>query len=390
MTTVNPDPNETEECVRERYSAASKEREAALCCPVVYDTKLLEVVPQEVIDRDYGCGDPSPYVKPGDTVVDLGSGGGKLCFIISQLVGKEGKVIGVDCNQDMLDLARKSQPVVAERIGFDNIDFRCGQIQDLALDLDLFAQQAKEIDAATPGGAVELVTLQNQLRSQMTMIPDNSVDCVVSNCVLNLVNPSDRDQLFREINRVLRPGGLAAISDIVSDEDIPESMQKDAELWSGCISGAWREDLFAQRFLDAGFYGMTIDKRQAEPWQVIGGIEFRSVTLLAFKNHSEPCYDRMQAVIYKGPFSQVDDDEGHTYFRGQRMAICDRTFRMLQESPYRDQFEFLKPANEIPMSEAQLMSDCSNWNIREPGETKGSTFQLPTVDGDCCGGNSCC
>lgn len=383
MTTANPDPLETEDCVRERYSAASKEREAALCCPVTYDTNLLKVVPQEVIDRDYGCGDPSPYVKPGDTVVDLGSGGGKLCFIISQLVGAKGKVIGVDCNQDMLQLARQSRPVVAEKVGFDNIEFRCGQIQDLALDLDLFAEQAKTIDATSPGGVIELVNLQNQLRAQSSMIPDNSVDCVVSNCVLNLVNPSDRDQLFSEIHRVLRPGGLAAISDIVSDEDVPESMQRDGELWSGCISGAWREDLFAQRFLDAGFYGMTIDKRQAEPWQVVDGIEFRSVTLLAYKNHDEPCYDRKQAVIYKGPFSEVKDDEGHTYYRGQRMAICDRTFRWLQESPFREQFEFLQPATEVPLADAPLMSDCSQWKTRDPKETKGSSFQLPTASGEC-------
>ena len=92
----------TDDCVRERYSAASHEQEAALCCPVVYDQKYLEIIPKEIIERDYGCGDPSPYVNEGDTVVDLGSGGGKLCFIISQQVGPKGKVIGVDVNADML------------------------------------------------------------------------------------------------------------------------------------------------------------------------------------------------------------------------------------------------------------------------------------------------
>ena len=382
---------DTEQSVRERYSAASKEREEALCCPVVYDTQYLKVIPQEVIDRDYGCGDPSPYVKPGDTVVDLGSGGGKLCFIISQLVGAEGKVIGVDCNADMLKLARESQPIVAERIGYDNIEFRNGQIQDLALDLDQLAEKAKQLDMTADDGAMQLANLPNQLRRDLTMIPDSSVDCVVSNCVLNLVDSANRDQLFKEIHRVLKPGGMAAISDIVSDEDVPESMQNDSELWSGCISGAWREDLFAERFLAAGFYGMTIDKRQAEAWQVVNGIEFRSMTLLAFKNHTGGCLERKQAVIYKGPFASVTDERGREYLRGQRMAVCDQTFQLLQKDPYRKLFDFIKPENEIPFEQASEMS-CESWQIRSPKETKGSTFSLPVLGGDdCCStGESCC
>ena len=233
---------DTEQCVRERYSAASQEREVALCCPVVYDAKFLEVIPQEIIDRDYGCGDPSPYVKEGDTVVDLGSGGGKLCYIISQQVGPSGKVIGVDVNDEMLDLARSHQAGVAAKIGHDNVEFRYGRIQDLAIDLELLGKDLKELKAdGTAKSALETVTLPDEIRVKRPMIKDNSVDCVVSNCVLNLVDANDRKQLFEELFRVLKPGGRAAISDIVSDEDVPMEMQNDSELWSGCISGAWRE-----------------------------------------------------------------------------------------------------------------------------------------------------
>ena len=102
--------------VRERYSAASQQPEKSLCCPVTYPTNLLQQIPTEIIERDYGCGDPSPHVRVGDTVLDLGSGGGKLCYITSQLVGESGRVIGVDCNQDMLELARKYQREVAKNI----------------------------------------------------------------------------------------------------------------------------------------------------------------------------------------------------------------------------------------------------------------------------------
>src|SRR5690606_24652883 len=92
---------------------------------------------QEVIDKDYGCGDPSQYVKPGETVLDLGSGTGKICFIAAQVVGATGRVIGIDMTDDMLEVARRNAPMVAERLGYANVEFRKGRIQDLGLDLEI-------------------------------------------------------------------------------------------------------------------------------------------------------------------------------------------------------------------------------------------------------------
>ena len=106
-----------QQALRDRYSAAAEVREAALCCPIDYDPKYLKAIPEEVLERDYGCGDPSRYVAEGDTVLDLGSGGGKICFIASQIVGPKGHVIGVDMNDDMLSLARRAEPQVAEALG---------------------------------------------------------------------------------------------------------------------------------------------------------------------------------------------------------------------------------------------------------------------------------
>jgi len=388
-TKLNPEPS-----VHERYSAASQEREAALCCPVVYDQKYLEVIPQEIIDRDYGCGDPSPYVNPGDTVVDLGSGGGKLCYIISQQVGPKGRVIGVDVNQDMLGLAKQYQDEVAKKIGHSNVEFRYGKIQDLALDYD---QLGEAIEASTATGkelALEMIDLPERLRAESPMIADNSVDCVVSNCVLNLVAPADRRQLFAEIFRVLKPGGKAAISDIVSDEDVPVDLQADGDLWSGCISGAWREDLFVDEFSDAGFEGVVIDKRQEEAWQTVKGIEFRSVTLLAYKPYEDECLECNQAVVYKGPFETVSDDAGHVYPRGVRMAVCERTYRTLMQAPYEGQFIAIDPIKPIPVDKAQPFN-CDVNRIRSAKETKGQEYNLTiqSADGECCSsseGESCC
>ncbi|NIL95976.1 MAG: methyltransferase domain-containing protein, partial [Planctomycetales bacterium] len=209
-----------ETAVRGRYSQAAQRPEPALCCPVDYDDRYLKVLPAELIERDYGCGDPSRHLRPGETVLDLGCGGGKICYIAAQVVGPTGRVIGVDKNDDMLTLARRYQQQIGEAIGYHNTQFFKGRIQDLALDLDLLEAHLADqpIGSANDWLATEAHT--EQLRRAQPMIPDESVDVVISNCVLNLVAESDRRQLFAEVFRTLRRGGRAVISDIVSDEPV--------------------------------------------------------------------------------------------------------------------------------------------------------------------------
>ena len=380
----------SESSVYKRYAAAANQVEPALCCPIEYAADLLAVIPDEIIERDYGCGDPTPYVLPGDTVLDLGSGGGKLCFIAAQVVGKEGRVIGVDCNHDMLSLAKKHAPTVAERIGYDNVDFRYGLIQDLQLDLARIDLALTQNPADSALGFLALRNLEERLRIEHPLIESDSVDCVISNCVLNLVRQDDRKKLFAEIFRVLKRGGRAAISDIVSDESIPEHMQHDATLWSGCLSGAFREDEFLAAFEEAGFHGISIAKRATDPWQTIEGIEFRSITMVAYKGKQGPCLERNQAVIYKGPFKKVLDDDGHAYHRGQRMAVCDKSFQLLNRAPYTGMFERISPRLDVPLELAMPFA-CKSSQFRDPRETKGIDYDATsTSDDKCCGTDDTC
>ncbi|MFM8524706.1 MAG: methyltransferase domain-containing protein [Cyanobacteriota bacterium] len=240
--------------VQARYGSAAREQEACLCTPVGFNPALLEAIPAEVVERDYGCGDPTRWVQPGDVVLDLGSGSGKNAFICSQVVGATGRVIGLDRNDEMLALSRSAAPQVAATIGWANVSFRRAAIEQLDQDLD--------------GEA---------------LLADGSVDVVLSNCVLNLVNPQARPQLLQEIRRVLRPGGRVAISDIVSDQPVPLALQQDSTLWSGCISGAWQEDAFLADFRALGFEDVCYVDRSETPWQVVDGIAFRSVTLVGIK-----------------------------------------------------------------------------------------------------------
>lgn len=381
---MNAEVSDTPEAsVRARYSGAAQAVEAELCCPVEYDPRYLDVIPSEILERDYGCGDPTPFLRPGDVVLDLGSGGGKACYIAAQIVGPSGRVIGVDCNREMLALARLHQQTVSERLGYSNVEFRCGLIQDLRLDLDRLSQGLESRPVRSPQDWLDLRSAEEQLRRDYPLIEDESVDCVISNCVLNLVRPADREQLFSEIFRVLRRGGRVAVSDVVSDEDVPERLRRDPKLWSGCISGAHREDLFLKALEDAGFHGIQVAKRGQNPWRTVEGIEFRSITVLAYKGKQGPCLERNQAVIYRGPFKKVEDDDGHVFHRGQRIAVCDKTFLLLQREPYEGMFEPVEPLIEVPLEEA-VAFDCRRSVRRHPRETKGADYRETTEEPASC------
>jgi SAM-dependent methyltransferase len=383
-------PPRHETAVKHRYAAAAVARERALCCPTQYDERLLDAIPAEVLERDYGCGDPSRYLRPGETVLDLGSGAGKGCFIAAQVVGPKGRVIGVDMTEEMLELARRNAPIVAATLGYANVEFRRGRIQDLGLDLDRFEAELRQRPVTDAAGFLAAEALAAELRLTHPLIGSDMVDAVVSNCVLNLVEPQDKPRLFAEIFRVLRKGGRAVISDIVADEDVPESLQHVPELWSGCISGALTEEHFLDAFTNAGFYGIHILRRDDQPWRTVEGIEFRSVTVHAFKGKQGPCFERNQAVIYLGPFKEVLDDDGHRLERGRRYAVCDKTFQLYRKEPYRDHFEFVEPLQPVPLEAAGPFS-CGAMRIRHPKATKGQNYHATTeAPSACCDGGDAC
>ena len=215
--------------VSERYAAAAKGGgccgssassscfgDAAPADPSVgvgyYSADEVAGLEQDVATFSLGCGNPIAFAKlePGETVLDLGSGGGLDCFISSKFVGPTGHVIGVDMTPAMLERARNA----AERMGIPNVEFREGLIEALP-------------------------------------VADNSVDLIISNCVINL--SPDKDAVFREAFRVLKPGGRLVVSDIVTSHDLPPVIKRDLELWAGCIAGALPEGDYTSKMAQAGF-----------------------------------------------------------------------------------------------------------------------------------------
>ena len=378
-----------EQAVLDRYAKAARQVEASLCSPASYDNALLRVIPDEIVQKDYGCGDPSRHIREGETVLDLGSGSGKACYIISQIVGAKGTVIGVDFNPPMLELARKYQSSIGDKLGYHNVEFRRGKIQDLKTNLELIDYHLRENPVRSLADLARLEEFENGIRRDRPLVADDTIDVIVSNCVLNLVRPEDKKALFAEMYRVLKRGGRVAISDIVSDEPVPKRLAEDPDLWSACVSGAFQEEELLRAFEEAKFHGMQLEEFRSDAYQTVEGIEFRAVTVTAYKGKEGPCIERNQAVIYRGPWKQVVDDDGHTLERGARTAVCDKTFKLYSKAPYAGQFILVPPRDEVALENAGVF-DCSRDHKRHPRETKGMGYNVTKISAGVCGPDSNC
>ena len=371
---------------QQRYGDAAAAPEDELCCAVEYDRSMLEHIPSRVLEIDYGCGDPTGFAEEGMTVLDLGSGSGKHAFMMAKKVGAEGRVIGIDKTPEMLSLSRGAVEEVAAALGHAHptVAFRRGHIENLRADLDLLSSWLSENQVEDYAG---LERLEAAL-SDAPMVADDSVDLVVSNCVLNLVKDGRKRRLLDELFRVLKKGGSVAISDIVADRDVPVEMKDDAHLWTGCVSGAFRRDHFLDAFAEAGFHGVT--EVASRFWKRVGGINFFSVTVRAWKGKHGPCYETLRSAMYRGPFSKVIDDDHHVFERGRFAPVCEKTAELLSRAPYSDHFH-VTPALEDPGK--KLPFDCSphaSGGVRELSADQRQRLDGLIDDGACCEGEGCC
>jgi len=235
------DAEKIKKFVQESYGKLAQEQEkTGACCPsevapscctpgevktyaeMLYTKEELETLPQSVADFALGCGNPIAIaeLKPGEVVLDLGSGGGIDCFLAAQKVRSKGKVIGLDMTREMIRLAREN----AQKIGAENVEFRLGEMEHMP-------------------------------------IASDSVDVIISNCVINL--SPDKDSVFKEAFRVLKPGGRLSISDIVLLEDLPPDIKESLEHWAGCIAGALEKDVYLDKIKAAGFVDVVAEEAKA-------------------------------------------------------------------------------------------------------------------------------
>lgn len=298
---------------------SSADLKTSACCPIdsmpAHLQPYLKNIHAEVQEKFYGCGSPIPLALEGMTVLDLGCGTGRDAYILSQLVGPRGRVIGVDMTDAQLAVARKFVDHHARVFGYvkPNTEFHHGFIEDL-----------KKIG-----------------------IKDESVDVVVSNCVINL--SADKEAVFREIFRVLKPGGELYFSDVFAGRRVPAHLQHDKDVLGECLGGALYIEDFRRMLRKIGCLDyrlmnkgrITLNDKDIE--EKAGMVDFYSMTVRAFKCDLEDiCEDYGHVAIYKGTIPNAPHgfqlDDHHLFQKGKPMTVCGNTMRMLADTRFGPHF----------------------------------------------------
>ena len=315
----------TKQKVKEYYGEvleSSKDLKTNACCTTIsypdYIKKSLSKIHSEVLAKYYGCGLTIPHQLEGLSVLDLGSGSGRDCFILSDLVGEKGEVVGVDMTSSQLNVANKHIAYHTEKFGYKNpnVLFHHGDIENLsALGLS-----------------------------------DNHFDLIISNCVINL--STDKKAVFSEAYRTLKEGGEMYFSDIYADRRIPPELVKDPVLYGECLSGALYVNDFTTLVKSIGFKDPRVVSMEEllitnkEVKEKVGDIKFYSITYRLFKLSEMEDFgeDFGQSVTYKGSVlgcaHDFPLDEKTSFKKGEKTSVCGNTYLMLKNSRLRDHFYF--------------------------------------------------
>jgi SAM-dependent methyltransferase len=289
------------------------------CCtesPPAEVRSILPLIADEIKDKFYGCGSPLPPLLRGMTVLDLGCGTGRDVYVASKLAGESGHVIGVDMTKEQIEIAMKYQEEQRESFGYDrsNVTFRQGYIEDL----------------------------------KSLGITDNSIDVVISNCVINL--SPNKEQVFREIYRVLKPGGELYFSDVFADRRIPKELSDDPVLRGECLGGAMYVEDFRRLMAAVGWLDFRYTSikefglNNANVIRKIGFVAFTSRTVRAFKldDLEDICEDYGQVAHYNGRVPghphYFDLDDHHRFFTNRPMLVCGNTSSMLMNTRFAKAF----------------------------------------------------
>lgn len=321
-----PINNKVHVAVQKYYSEVlenSSDLKSSACCTSdsmpFWQRKIISEIEPEILDKFYGCGSPIPLDIEGKVVLDLGCGTGRDVYVASKLIGENGFVIGVDMTDKQLEVANKYVKKQTEKFGYTrpNVEFKKGFIEDL-----------KSIG-----------------------IEDNSIDVVISNCVINLSD--NKDQVFREIFRVLKPGGELYFSDVFSDRRIPSHLKNDSILYGECLSNAMYIEDFRRMLREIGILDyriiskrkISIDNPEIE--EKIGMVNFYSITVRVFNINTleDICEDYGQIATYLGTIKQAPHkfelDDHHVFETGKPVLVCGNTADMLTESRLNRHFKVI-------------------------------------------------
>ncbi|MCI5133460.1 MAG: methyltransferase domain-containing protein, partial [Candidatus Electrothrix sp. EH2] len=283
--------------VREFYSAAAQQAKTEIVNPFNPAGDLEKYIPEEAKEKSYGCGSPVKDAAPrqGETVVDLGSGSGVECFLAAAEVGASGRVYGIDMTDAMLKLACKAKQQVVADLGYDNIEFRKGYLEEIPLD-------------------------------------DASADVVISNCVINL--SPDKRRTYLEILRILKPGGRLVVSDVVSDQAVSAAIKNSHKYRGECLGGAMQQDDLVTMLEDCGFTSVYLHKRY--PYREVDNNRFYSLTYEAGKAGKVGSLEEEEQVrcLFRGPAPALETISGRCLERGRITEIPRQEAELLGEQVF--------------------------------------------------------
>lgn len=368
----------TQEAVRHYYGQelqSSADLRTSACCdadavPVALRPLLARIHP-EVSARYYGCGLVCPPLLEGCRVLDLGCGAGRDVYLLSQLVGERGEVVGVDMTAEQLAVARQHQAFHAQAFGFDNVRFLEGTIE----------------------------------RLDQLPLESGSFDVVVSNCVLNL--STDKAAVLRGVKRLLRQGGEFYFSDVYADRRLDDALRSDPVLYGECLGGALYWPDFLRLAREAGFPDVRlVSDRPLEISDAalaarLGDARFHAATVRLFQLDAleETCEDHGQAVIYQGTLAgdphHFDLDDHHRFETGRVVTVCGNSFRMLAETRFAPHFRFV---GDFSRHFGPFPGCGGGLPFRGAGSAQASSAQEGSGASGCCepdpgaarAGGSCC
>ncbi len=337
--------------ISETYSRAAKNTDPSLCCAIDYRDEFppeeISHIPQQVLDRNYGCGIPPGLLQlvEGASVLDLGPGLGRDCFVAAKKVGPQGQVFGLDMNPDMLRQAERYRRQVEQRLGYSNVRFLEGRF-DVQIPLE-----------------------------------DESIDVIFSNCVNNLA--LDKPAAYREMFRVLRNGKKISFSDIVSYEPLSARLRDNKRAWADCVAGVLSYSELTEVLTQASFQAIALTPQSlwrngeevleayfdettslsSPEREALERVRLYSVAVEAFKPIVDPtgeCYWRGQFALYRGPGTafHLDADPDHVFSAGIAKEVCEKTATILKSEPFHRHFTVFEPQGEVEARLCLPGGDC--------------------------------
>lgn len=329
---------------------------------------------------------PEKVAGPGERVLVVGATG-ETVHVVARHVGVDGSVLIVEDDQTVIAQAQQHEDAIVHDLGYRNWRYECTELHDLRTDPATLARCLADHPVADRQSYQTLLATLDIQRAQAPLVPEESIDLVLLDTTINRLPRAQVRTMLAEAFRVLRRGGRLYATVLLADEPPPATLPAFPQ--GLVVTYVPLETEILALLAEAGYYGLGYTWRASLPTKIVEGVELRAFVVEAYKGKQGICLDHGHAVIYRGPWQEVLDDDHHRYVRGERVAVCAKTYALLQRAPYLGQFISVPAYLDVAEDQAPLF-DCNTPHLRSPAVTKGrqSVFEAQTgctpSSGGCC------